>query len=115
MPELTVSSEFAVDPDSGLIRPARQCPSPNCDARPDGTVPDTVIIHGISLPPGEFGGEGIEKLFTNCLDTRVHPCFEALVDLRVSAHLLIRRDGSVIQFVPFNEEQQQVKRTFKMR
>ena len=75
-------------------------PSPNCDDRPEGTVIDMVVVHAISLPPGEFGGDDIERLFTNRLDPAAHPYFPAIASLRVSAHFLIRRDGGVIQFVP---------------
>jgi AmpD protein len=63
--------------------------------------PALVVIHGISLPPGEFGGPHVESFFTNCLDPTMHPYFAEIADLRVSAHLLIRRDGQVVQFVPF--------------
>jgi len=94
-------ANYTISPGEGLIRPARQCPSPNQDERPAGCGPRLVVLHGISLPPGEFGGPWIEKLFTNELDPGVHPYFAEIHELRVSAHLLIRRDGSVIQFVPF--------------
>jgi len=103
MPELIVTSEFTVNPLSGLIRPARQCISPNRDARPDGVTPDMVVLHGISLPPCEFGGGEIEALFLNQLDWDAHPYFAEIRGLEVSAHLLVRRDGEVIQFVPFTE------------
>lgn len=93
--------KYAVSPGAGLIRPATQCPSPNQDERPDGSEPELVIIHGISLPPGEFGGPYIESLFTNCLDGTAHPYFREIEGLQVSSHLLIRRDGELIQFVPF--------------
>jgi len=79
---------------------ARQCPSPNHDFRPAGTEVDILMVHGISLPPGRFGGEAIERLFANTLDPSGHPLFETLSDLRVSAHFLIRRDGELVQFVP---------------
>lgn len=92
---------YAVSPGAGLIRPAEQCPSPNQDARPAGCEPELVVIHGISLPPGQFGGRHIHDLFTNCLDSRAHPYFEEICGLEVSAHLLIRRDGQLVQFVPF--------------
>ena len=84
-----------------MIRPARQCPSPNQDDRPEETNPEVIILHGISLPPGEYGGPYIEALFTNTLDPAEHPYFSEIEGLRVSAHLLIRRDGEVVQFVPF--------------
>lgn len=92
-----------VDPESGRLHGARQVDSPNRDARPEGCGLDLVVIHGISLPPGEFGTDGIERLFTNTLDLDAHPYFRQIKDLRVSAHLLIRRDGEVVQFVPFQE------------
>ncbi len=98
-----MQTNFAVHNDTGLIEPAAQCPSPNRDARPDGADPELVIIHGISLPPGRFGGPEIEALFTNTLDFDAHPYFQEISGLEVSAHLLIRRDGSVTQFVPFTE------------
>jgi AmpD protein len=73
--------------------------SPNCDARPAGKPLDLLVIHGISLPPGEFGGPYIEALFQNRLDCDVHPYFDGLRTTHVSAHFLIRRDGSLLQFV----------------
>ena len=81
------------------LEDARRVPSPNCDARPPGCGVDLIVVHGISLPPGEFGGPHIERLFCNRLDPEAHDCFRAIADLRVSAHLLIRRDGSLVQFV----------------
>ncbi|MGI9247444.1 MAG: 1,6-anhydro-N-acetylmuramyl-L-alanine amidase AmpD [Woeseiaceae bacterium] len=92
---------FDVSPDTGLIEPAVQRRSPNQDARPAGADPAMVVIHGISLPPGRFGGAEIESLFTNSLDHDAHPYFDEIRGLEVSAHLLIKRDGSVTQFVPF--------------
>lgn len=74
--------------------------SPNHDERPPGTEITLVVLHSISLPPGEYGGEAIERLFTNCLDPEAHPYFREICTLKVSAHFLVRRDGSVIQFVP---------------
>lgn len=93
-------TRFAVSPGAGLLRPAAQRPSPNQDERPGGAEPELVIIHGISLPPGEFGGPYIEALFTNGLDPGAHAYFREIDGLRVSSHLLIRRDGDVVQFVP---------------
>mgnify|MGYP001821067266 FL=1 len=93
-------TRFAVSPGAGLLRPAAQRPSPNQDERPGGAEPELVIIHGISLPPGEFGGPYIEALFTNGLDPGAHAYFREIAGLRVSSHLLIRRDGDVVQFVP---------------
>lgn len=78
---------------------ARRVSSPNFDARPSNCGIDMIVVHGISLPPGEFGGPHIEQLFCNRLDAHAHDCFRTIADLRVSAHLLIRRDGSLVQFV----------------
>jgi AmpD protein len=74
-------------------------PSPNADERPAGCAVDLLVVHSISLPPGRYGGPYIRELFLNRLDPRAHPYFAAIADLRVSAHLLLRRDGSTIQFV----------------
>jgi len=76
----------------------RLAPSPNVDDRPVGTSPSLLVIHNISLPPGQFGGPYIEDLFTNRLDYAAHPWFERLRGLRVCAHFLITREGEVIQF-----------------
>ncbi|MBS1156525.1 MAG: 1,6-anhydro-N-acetylmuramyl-L-alanine amidase AmpD [Proteobacteria bacterium] len=83
----------------GWLSAARRVPSPNFDARADGMAVDMVVLHNISLPPGEFGGEDIERLFTNTLDCDAHPFYAGLRDLRVSAHFLLRRDGELVQFV----------------
>lgn len=82
---------------------AHVCPSPNRDARPPGLEPELIVIHAISLPPGEFGGPFIEQFFRNTLDTAAHPYFAQIAELRVSAHALIDRNGRAIQFVPFDE------------
>jgi N-acetyl-anhydromuramoyl-L-alanine amidase len=89
---------FAIDA-SGWVAQARHVPSPNHDARPAGARVELLLIHNISLPPGEFGGEQIERLFTNRLDFEAHPYFASLRALRVSAHFLITRDGVLTQFV----------------
>jgi len=99
----TKATRFAVSRGAGLLRPATQCPSPNQDERPAGIDPDLIIIHGISLPPGQYGGPYIEALFTNTLNPDEHSYFREIDGLRVSSHLLIRRDGSVMQFVPFEK------------
>jgi len=91
-----------VDAAGGLLLEARQQPSPNCDERPAEVQPDLIVIHGISLPPGEFGGPWIDALFTNTLDPAAHPYFQDIHQLRVSSHLLIRRDGELVQYVPFH-------------
>jgi N-acetyl-anhydromuramoyl-L-alanine amidase len=93
---------FEIDARSGLLKTVRFVPSPNCDARPEGCGIDVLVIHAISLPPGEFGGRAIEQLFCNCLDPDEHPAFGEIHDLEVSAHLLVRRDGEIVQFVPFH-------------
>jgi N-acetyl-anhydromuramoyl-L-alanine amidase len=85
--------------ENGWVEGIRRIESPNCDERPSSSGIDLIVIHGISLPPGEFGGAHIERLFTNRLDLEAHPYFRNLADLRVSAHFLIRRDGELIQFV----------------
>jgi AmpD protein len=90
-----------VDASTGLIEGVAFVPSPNCDERPPGCDPELVVVHGISLPPGEFGGPWIGRLFTNDLPGGAHPYFATICDLRVSAHLLVRRDGSLEQYVPF--------------
>ena len=87
---------------NGWLTTASQCPSPNFNERPADTEISLLVIHNISLPAGYFGGPYIEQLFTNCLDTKADPSFCILQGLEVSAHLFIRRDGSVIQFVPFH-------------
>jgi len=92
-----------VDPATGLLDAARQCPSPNRDARPDPEDISGIVLHGISLPPGEFGGDFIDRLFTNTLDPAAHPGFAEVAALRVSAHLLVRRGGEIVQYVPFHE------------
>lgn len=84
----------------GLVEGIRFIPSPNCDTRPAGCAIDLLVIHHISLPPGEFGGPGIVELFTNCLDPAAHPFYASIAGMKVSAHFLLRRDGGLTQFVP---------------
>lgn len=86
--------------DDGLVEGVRYLASPNCDERPTGCPIDLLVIHAISLPPGEFGGPGVIELFTNRLDPQAHPYYAGLATLRVSAHFFIRRDGELLQFVP---------------
>lgn len=83
----------------GWLPDARAVPSPNWDHRPVTTSVDLLVVHGISLPPGSFGGPWIEQLFQNQLDPDAHPYFRAIAGLRVASHLLIRRDGELLQFV----------------
>ncbi|NWG38555.1 MAG: 1,6-anhydro-N-acetylmuramyl-L-alanine amidase AmpD [Hydrogenophilaceae bacterium] len=85
---------------AGWLDEAEKIPSPNFDERPEGEQPSLIILHNISLPPGEFGGNAVEALFTNQLDWDAHPYYQAIRGLRVSAHFFIRRDGALIQFVP---------------
>ena len=91
-----------VAPD-GWIDAARRIHSPNCDARPVEASVELLVIHNISLPPGEFGGDSIERLFTNRLDPDAHPYFKSLAGVRVSAHFLIDRAGELTHFVACGE------------
>ena len=84
----------------GWVDGARRVPSPNHDRRPAGCEASLVVLHSISLPPGEFGGDAVKRLFTNRLDRAAQPAFTGLAGLRVSAQFLVRRDGALIQFVP---------------
>jgi AmpD protein len=84
----------------GLLPGATFIASPNCDERPANEPVRLLVLHAISLPPGEFGGDGVEHLFTNRLNPALHPFYENIHGLRVSAHFFIRRDGRVVQFVP---------------
>lgn len=81
-------------------RPTRFVPSPNQDERPQGAEITLAVLHSISLPPGQYGGDAIERLFTNRLDPAAHPYFRDIAHLKVSSHFLIRRDGELVQFVP---------------
>lgn len=87
-----------------LLQQAHFVPSPNQSERPAGEQPSLLVVHNISLPPGEFGGPHIDRLFCNTLDCNEHPFFREIEGLRVSAHLLIRRDGSLTQYVPFDRK-----------
>ena len=86
---------------NGWLAGADRCPSPNYDARPPDTAIDLVVVHAISLPPGEFGTGAVTRLFCNDLDPLEHPAFRDLEGLRVSAHALIDRAGRIIQYVSF--------------
>ena len=92
-----------IDKTSGLVKEARQHSSPNCDSRPDESDISLIVIHGISLPPGKFGKDYIDQLFCNQLNPDEHPYFKDISDLKVSSHLLVRRDGEVVQYVPFQK------------
>ncbi len=89
--------------DSGWLSPARRVPSPNFGPRPPGCAVELLVIHCISLPPGQYGGEHIERLFCNELDCDAHPYFAELRGVEVSAHLLLQRDGAAVQFVNFDQ------------
>ncbi|MFA9440450.1 1,6-anhydro-N-acetylmuramyl-L-alanine amidase AmpD [Uliginosibacterium sp. sgz301328] len=90
---------LALTESHGWLPGAHRVDSPNFDARPDGVEPSLIVIHAISLPPDQFGGPGIEQLFTNRLNPAEHPYYEGIHQLRVSAHFVIRRDGALVQFV----------------
>jgi len=94
---------YSIDRGTGLLQGATYRPSPNRDARPPGASVDLIVVHGISLPPGEFAGDLVEDFFQNRLDVTRHPFFRTIQTLRVSAHLYVRRDGRVVQFVAFHE------------
>lgn len=97
-----LSRRLAIDA-AGFAARARQIPSPNRDQRPADTAITLVVVHGISLPPGEFGGDAIEQFFTNQLDPQAHPYYADIAALKVSAHFLVRRDGALVQFASCGE------------
>jgi N-acetyl-anhydromuramoyl-L-alanine amidase len=90
-----------VEPATGLLAGVRQVLSPHCDTRPRGVAAELIVVHGISLPAGEFGGPWIDRLFAGDLPPDAHPSFRDTAALRVSAHAVIRRDGAITQYVPF--------------
>jgi AmpD protein len=83
----------------GLLDGCEYVPSPNCDDRPAGLI-ELLVIHNISLPPDEFGGDGVRRLFTNTLDITAHPYYATIAGIKVSAHFFVSRDGGIVQFVP---------------
>ena len=89
--------------DQGWLSTATALASPNADSRPDKSDISLLVIHNISLPPGQFGGGHVAELFTNTLDPNTHPYFAEIANFKVSSHLLIDREGVVIQFVPFDQ------------
>lgn len=92
-----------INPETGLLTPCKQCASPNHDQRPDDMGIDLIVIHSISLPPGEYGTNAIEQFFTNKLNPDEHPYYQQIKNLKVSAHILIKRNGDIVQFVPFHQ------------
>jgi N-acetyl-anhydromuramoyl-L-alanine amidase len=97
------SVTLTVEGATGLLLGATQVLSPHWDERPAGVLPDLIVVHGISLPPGEFGGPWIDRLFCGQLPAATHPSFAAVAPLRVSAHALIRRTGAITQYVAFGK------------
>jgi AmpD protein len=98
-----MQAPLKIEPATGLVTGVRQVLSPYFDARPAGVLPELIVVHGISLPPGEFGGPWIDRLFTGGLPPDAHPYFRDIARARVSAHALIRRDGTIVQYVPFGQ------------
>jgi AmpD protein len=92
-----IEAPMRVD-EGGLLSGCEYIPSPNCDDRPAGAI-ELLVIHNISLPPGEFGSDAVQRLFTNTLDPLAHPYYAAIAGLEVSAHFFVRRDGHIVQFV----------------
>ena len=92
-----------IEKKTGLIENARQCPSPNFDERCSDDDMSLIVIHNISLPPNQYGGPGIDQLFTNTLDKDEHPYYQDIHHLQVSSHIVIRRDGEIVQYVPFHK------------
>ncbi len=104
MPADLAPPPLKVDPATALLIGVRQVLSPHFDARPANAVAELIVVHGISLPPAEFGGPWIDRLFTGNLPPDAHPYFKeaAAPGRRVSAHVLVRRDGQIVQYVPFS-------------
>lgn len=98
-----LAAMILVDPLSGRVPEARWSPSPHFNARPAGMTPELLVVHSISLPPGRFGGPYIDQLFHGTLNLLVDPSFQSLQGVTVSAHLLIRRNGALVQYVSLND------------
>ena len=103
VPTAAALSLPTIDLATGLLVGVRQVLSPFCNPRPAHVRPELMVVHGISLPPGEFGGPWIDRLFTGNLPAAAHPSFPERAHLKVSAHVLIRRNGELTQYVPFGE------------
>lgn len=101
-PSARIEGRLRIDAATGWLDGVERLESPNCNDRPSGVAADLIVVHGISLPPGEFGGPWIDRLFTNTLPPTAHPYFAAVAGSPVSAHLLIRRTGALTQYVPFH-------------
>lgn len=99
----TPTRSIQIDVATGLLSGVRQVLSPHCDARPDGAWPELLVIHGISLPPGQFGGPWIDRLFTGNVPSDAPGSLRDVAGLRVSAHVLVRRDGTLTQYVSFRQ------------
>ncbi|MGB5131846.1 MAG: 1,6-anhydro-N-acetylmuramyl-L-alanine amidase AmpD [Steroidobacteraceae bacterium] len=97
-----MADSFKISSPDGWLAGVRRLPSPNCDPRPPGSQPELIVIHGISLPPGRYGGPWIDRFFTNRLPAEADPYFATIQHLRVSSHVLIARDGALTQYVPFD-------------
>ncbi len=102
MGEHSATKPLHVDPATDLLIGVRQVFSPHADERPPGPPFDLIVLHGISLPPGDFGGPWIDRLFTGDLPAGAHPYFGTIANGRVSAHVVIRRTGEIVQYVPFS-------------
>lgn len=96
---MTINNAFEIC--DGWLNGARICPSPNINERPETADISLLVVHNISLPPGEFGGGYVQAFFQNKLDANEHPYFSTIAGLAVSAHLFIERDGAITQFAPF--------------
>ena len=94
---------MVINTKTGLLESCKQCPSPNRDLRPVNSTIDLIVLHSISLPPGQYGGHAIEDFFQNKLDKSQHAYFEEIYRLKVSSHVLIKRSGEMVQFVAFHE------------
>lgn len=97
------NDDLKLNLETGLLNPIIYRPSPHCDNRPQNIAIDMVVIHCISLPKGQFGTSAIESFFCGTLDAKLDPAFREIAEMRVSAHLLIKRKGDVVQFVPFDK------------
>ena len=95
-------THMAID-DAGWLQSVAVFRSPNCNARPADAQIKLVVVHGISLPPGEYGGDHIQDFFCNRLDPDLHPYFATISEMTVSAHCLVERDGNILQFVSFDQ------------